>query len=448
MIKIRKGLNIPLSGIADAKKIASVVCDEVALVPDQFKGLLLKLLVQEGASVKAGSPIFQDKKNEHIKVVSPVAGVVTIIERGDKRKLLAVKIKVEKQHAAIQSVIPSLDQLDRMAVIKLMLDAGLWPLIQQRPYAIVANPEKMPKSIFVSAFDSAPLAPDTSIVLQGKENEFALGLKILSKLTKGILHLNLSSERSNPPCLTDAKNVKINYFSGPHPAGNVGVQIHHLDPINKGDVVWYTNPQDVVNIGHFFLTGEYSANKIIALTGPNVKEPHYLKVVAGCALSPLLQNKLHEGENRVISGNVLTGSRASEHGYLGFYDQQITVIDEVTSPEFFGWAWPGIGKYSVGRAFLSALFSKKTFSFNTGTHGGVRPFVMNGEYEKVLPMTIMPVQLLKAIIIKDIDLMEQLGIYEVAEEDFALCEFVCTSKINSQQIIRDGLDLLKNELGE
>ena len=303
----------------------------------------------------------------------------------------------------------------------------------------------MPKAIFISAFDSAPLACDSDFVLHGMEKEFQTGLDIITKLTEGKTHLNIDGNANSSSVFTSAKNVQINNVSGVHPAGNVGVQIHHIDPINKGEVVWYMYPQDVIAIGRLFSEGKYDATRLIALAGSQVEKPRYYRSMQGASISSMTENNIKQGNNRFISGNVLTGTKISENGNLGFYHNEITVIPEGKEQNFLGWLLPGLNKYSLSRTFFSWLNPKKEFSISANMNGEERAYVVTGQYEKVLPMDIYPQQLIKAIMIGDIELMENLGIYEVAEEDFALCEFSCTSKIPVQEILRDGLDFVRKE---
>ncbi len=316
-------------------------------------------------------------------------------------------------------------------------------MIRQRPYHIIANPDTKPKSVFISGFDSNPLAPDYDFIFANKIDNLQIGIDVLKKLTNVKIFLNLKNQNSP---LNNLKNVEINYFSGPHPSGNIGVHIHNLDPINKGEIVWIVNLQDLIAIGSLFANGKIDFSRTIALTGSEVVNPQYYNITLGESIENITNENTTNVEKRFISGNVLNGTKIENNGYLGFYDSQITVIPEGNYYEFMGWASPGIDKFSLSRTFFSWLFSKKHYSLDTNYHGELRNFVVTGQYEKVFPMAILPVQLLKSIIIKDIDLMEKLGIYEVAEEDFALCEFVCTSKIEAQQIVRQGIELMQKEM--
>jgi Na+-transporting NADH:ubiquinone oxidoreductase subunit A len=325
--------------------------------------------------------------------------------------------------------------------------SGLWPAVRQRPYHIVANPADVPKAIFISGFDTGPLAPDYNFIMDNSpETLFKSGISALKKLTDGKINLILNGEGGSSELLKRAKEVEISHFSGPHPAGNVGIHIHHLEPINKGEIVWFVNLQDVISIGRLFEEGIYMHERIIALTGSEVINPQYYKVRSGTSVAGIVKDNVKPGNLRYISGNVLTGARIEPEGYLGYYDSQVTVIPEGDYYEFFGWMMPGIDKFSFSRTFASSLIPRKNYSLDTNFHGGERAFVMTGQYEKVIPMDIYPMQLLKAILAEDIDLMENLGIYEIAEEDFALCEFICPSKIEIQSIIRKGLDMMVKEM--
>jgi Na+-transporting NADH:ubiquinone oxidoreductase subunit A len=445
VIKIRKGLDIKLSGEAE-KKLEEVVSDIFALKPPDFNGVFPKLFVREGDHVKAGTPVFFHKYRDNILFTSPVSGTVTEIFRGPKRKMLQIVIKADrkKEYESFGKGDPG--NMSRGQIIEKLLKSGVWAHIRQRPYSIIADPEDQPKSIFISAFDSSPLAPDYDFIIENSGEAFQKGLNVLAKLTPGKVHLNVLDGKTQSGIFLEARNVQLNRFSGPHPSGNTSVQIHHLDPINKGDIVWYLNPQSVVTIGKLFLEGIYDASKIIALSGSAIGKPVYIKVLSGTSVNPLIKNRVRSSNIRCISGNVLTGTRIETEGYLGFYDNQITVIPEGNYHEFLGWGMPRFDKFSFSRTFFSWLFPDKKYVLDTNMNGGHRAFVITGLYERVFPMDIYPMQLLKAIMIKDIDLMEQLGIYEVDEEDFALCEFIDPSKTEMQVIVREGLDLMMKEM--
>lgn len=432
-----------------ARVLANPPLPEIfAIKPIDFPGIVPKILVQEGDEVQAGSSLFYDKKREAVHFASPVSGEVIEIVRGEKRAIQEIKILTEKQTRYIDFGKSDPRSLAKEDILALLLKSGAWPFIRQRPYAIVADPEDNPKSIFITAFDSNPLAPDLGFIIQEQEHNFQTGLNAIQKLTSGKVHLNVNATGDLTEVFNNAQGVEINKVSGPHPAGNVGTQIHYIDPINKGEVVWYINPQDVIIIGKLFTEGRFDASRVVALTGPQVKNPKYFKTVVGCSIKNILdEGQLSEGDNRIISGNVLTGRHIPVDGFLGFYDAQITVIPEGHYYEFMGWLTPGLNKFSMSRTFFSWLTPNKKYILDTNMHGEERPFVMTGQYEKVFPMDIYPVHLIKSILIEDIEMMEKLGIYEVVEEDFALCEFVCTSKIKSQEIIRRGLNLIQKEFG-
>ena len=444
-VRLSRGLNINLLGDAD-KVYASVKNHEIyALKPTDFHGLTPKLTVKVGDSVLAGSIIFFDKYNERIKFCSPVSGTVQDIVRGDKRRILEVIIKSNSEVKYVSHSPANPKDLSREQIIDHMLERGVWPFIRQKPYDIIANPSDMPKSIFISAFKSGPLAIDNDFALYGMDELFQKGLDIISKLTNGKTHLNLDGNTNSSKVFSDAKGVELNSFSGPHPAGNVGIQIHHLDPINKGDIVWYLEPQDIIVIARLFTEGKYDVSRIISLCGSEVSKPRYYRTISGSCVANLISDNVKRENNRIICGDVLSGKKIDKNGYLGFYDTQITVIKEGNEQEFLGWALPGINKFSMSKSYFSWLFPTRKYNIDTNMRGEERAYVVTGQYEKVLPMDIFPQQLVKAIMIEDIDLMEKLGLYEVGPEDFALCEFVCTSKIEVQSLIRHGLDILRKE---
>ncbi|MBN2522413.1 MAG: Na(+)-translocating NADH-quinone reductase subunit A [Bacteroidales bacterium] len=444
---IRKGLDINLKGKAEKIFVKAERSELFGVKPTDFHGLVPKLTVKVGDKVKAGSALFYNKYRPEIKFTSPVSGVVQTINRGERRRILEVIIKSD---AAIEYFDFKTDQpadLSREKVTKKLLESGLWPSIIQRPYNVVANPEDHPKSIFISAFDTAPLAPDYDFMVRGMEKEFQAGIDALSKLTEGKIHVNVDSVYPPSSVFTQAQGIQINKFKGPHPVGNVGTQIHFIDPINKGDIVWTVSPQNVIAIGRLFITGRYDASRIVALAGSEVMKPKYYKTIAGSCIRSITSGNVNENNVRYISGNVLTGTRVTKNGFLGYYDSLITVIPEGNYFEFMGWLSPGFNKFSLSRSFWSWMFSRKEYRINTNLKGGKRALMITGNFEKVFPMDIYPMQLLKAIVVEDIDLMEKLGIYEVIEEDFALCEFVDTSKTDIQEIVRKGLDLMIREMG-
>lgn len=445
-IKLKKGLDIRLSGKAQKILAGEINADHYGVKPVDFPFLVPKLCVRPEDTVSAGSPLFFNKMIPEIKFTSPVSGVVKSVERGERRRLLEIVIERKgNEYVEFGKADPA--KLDREKIVRRLLDSGLWPAIRQRPYHIVANPANKPKSIFITCLDTAPLAPDYSFILENiSVNNFRAGITALSKLTDGKLHVILDGRAEAPEFITNLAGVEITFFVGPHPAGNVGVHIHHIDPLNKGEFVWFVNCQDVVSIGKLFLDGVYKPEKIVALTGSEVINPQYYKVLSGTSVAPLTAGNVKSGDLRYISGNVLTGSKIESNGFIGYYDSQVTVIPEGNYFEFFGWAKPGIDKFSFSRTFLSSVFRKKEYRLDTNYHGGERAFVVTGQYEKVVPMDILPLQLLKSIIAGDIEMMENLGIYEVAEEDFALCEYICPSKTEIQSIVRKGIELMIKEM--
>ena len=444
-IRLKKGLNINLIGEAD-KVYASVKPPKRYVVkPTDFHGLTPKLVVKVGEKVKAGSSLFFNKYNDKINFCAPISGEVIDIVRGAKRKILEVVLKPDNVIDYKQFTIASAKSISREQIIDFMLKAGVWPFIRQKPYDIIANPTDMPKAIFISAFNSAPLTIDNDFALYGMDELFQKGLDYVVQLTSGKTHLNIDGNTNPSTIFTGAKGVEINKIRGAHPAGNVGIQIHHIDPINKGEVVWYLQPQDVIAIARLFTEGKYDVSRIVALAGSQVKKPKYYRTIAGASIANLLSDNINEGDSRIISGDILTGQHIDVNGILGFYDTTITVIEEGKEQEFLGWILPGLHKFSASKTFLSWLTPAKKYSLNANMHGEERAYVMTGEYEKVLPMDIFPAHLIKACMIEDIELMENLGIYEVSTEDLALCEFACTSKQPVQQIVQAGLDLVKKE---
>lgn len=448
VIKIKRGIDIRLLGQAEQIYANAELPETFALKPTDFPGKRLKLAVREGDEVKAGTPLLYDKDHEEVKFTSPVSGEVVEVVRGDKRKLLEVRVLADRSINYMDFGAADPASLKREEVLAKILASGCWPMVKQRPYNVVANPTRTPKAIFISCFDSAPLAADVDFLVHGQEKEFQTGIDALKKLTEGKIHLGVDATTKPSPVFTGAKGVEIHSFKGPHPAGNVGVQIHHVDPINKGDVVWTLSPMGVILIGRLFLEGKFDARINVALTGNEVEKPRYFKTMLGSNVKNIIDDNIKGTNYRIISGNVLTGTTISQDGFMSFYDQQITVIPEGDKDQFFGWIAPNLDKFSISRTLFSWLQPGKAYKLDTAMNGEERAFVVTGEYEKVFPFDIYPVQLLKAIMIRDIEAMENLGIYEVAEEDFALCEVVCTSKTPVQQTVREGLDLMKQELGD
>lgn len=446
-IKLRKGYDIKLVGEVSPSLGSAEAAKTYSIRPSDFKGLTPKLQVEAGSEVKAGTPLFFIKEMPEVLVTSPVSGEVIEINRGAKRVILEIKILADSNSRSEQFATGNTESMDASAIRQTLLTSGAWTFIKSRPFNKIANPAEAPKAIFISGFDSAPLAPDYNFILQGRDADFQNGINALKKLTEGKIYLNLRAGAQQCSAYTNAKGVEVTYFDGPHPAGCVGVQIHHLNPINKGENVWTVNPEDVANIGKLFNTGAYDPERTVALTGSEVNEGarKYYKLKVGASIENVVKSNVSAAKNRIISGNVLVGTTITTNPYLGYYDHQLTVIPEGEEPEFMGWLLPSYPRPSISKTFLTYLFPNRKFKVNTNMHGEERAFVVTGEYEKVLPMDILPQQLLKAILANDLEAMEALGILEVDEEDLALCEFVCTSKMPVQQIIRQGLDVIEKE---
>jgi Na+-transporting NADH:ubiquinone oxidoreductase subunit A len=496
-IKLNKGGSIKLKGVANRTVVDAPASDVVAIKPQDFHGVIPKLILREGAKVKAGTPIFFDKENADIKFSSPVSGEIVEIVRGARRVILEIRIKTDGANAAEDFGATDVANATKETLTEKLLNGGLWPLIKQRPFDCIANPSDSPKAVFVSAFDTSPLAPDYDFVLEGRSEDFQVGLDALAKFSKtGVVNLNVPAEKeirfneddtfvysddtgkqhevdyktasnassasgsskaikaitdiySKPgEIFTKANNTFVAEFEGEHPAGNVGIQIHHINPINKGESVWTVNVQDVAMIGNFLRTGTLTAKKIVAVTGSEVAAPKYYNVTVGQNLAGIFEGNLKTAEEapRFISGNALTGTKVEKDGFLGFYDNQLTVIPEGNQYDLFGWMIPiQPNKFSLSHTLWSWLTPSKAYRLNTNLNGEARAFVVSNEYDQLLPMNIYPVQLLKSCLVEDIDAMEGLGIYEIVPEDLALCEFACTSKQPAQQILQTALDLVKVE---
>lgn len=445
-IRIKKGLDIKLKGKAEKNTENALSSDIITLKPEDFHSIIPKLSVKVGAKLKAGEAIFYNKANENMKFSSPVSGEVKDIIRGEKRKILAIQIQADTKHQFVDFGVKDPNSMKADEVKSHLLASGCWPFIKQRPYDVIANPEKEPKAIFVSAYASAPLAADYDYVLTGKEKELQAALTALSKLTSGAVHVSIGKGANSP--LAGLSDITVHKVSGPHPSGNVGTQIAQIDPVNKGEVVWTVTPQDLVIIGELLLTGKFNAERIIALAGSAVEAPKYYKTIIGASIKSIVEGKLSNDNARIISGNVLTGKAQTLKGSLDFYSNIVTVIPEGDDYQLFGWLKPEFNKISPSRALtFSWLSSSKEYDLNTNTNGEHRAFVVTGNYEEVFPLDIFPMQILKSCMYKDLDEMEALGMYEVAPEDFALTEFVCISKQPHQDIIRKGLDLMIKEIG-
>lgn len=445
VIKLRKGLDINLKGKAAAQVVSVKEPKFYALVPDDFTGVTPKVVVKEQEYVMAGGPLFIDKNHPEVKFVSPVSGVVTSVERGARRKVMSITVEAAPEQDFEEFGKKAVSKLDGEAVKEALLNAGMFAFIRQRPYDVIADPTVAPKAIFVSAFDSNPLAPEFEIALKGEEVNFQTGLDALAKIAKTYLSI---SAKQKSAALTQAGNVTVTVFDGPHPAGNVGVQINHLAPVNKGETVWTIDPQAVIFIGRLFNTGRVDMTRTVAITGSEVLKPAYCKLKVGALLTDVLAGNVTTGKQlRYISGNPLTGKQIPAHGFLGAFHSQVTVIPEGNDVhEMFGWIMPRFNDFSTSRSYFSWLMGKKEYTLDARIKGGERHMIMSNEYDNVLPMDILPEYLIKAIIAGDIDRMEALGIYEVAPEDFAICEFVCSSKMELQRIVREGLDMLRREM--
>ncbi len=444
--KIKRGLDIPLKGEAEKVVRTPEPARYYAVKPTDFHWMRTKLIAHEGDRVKAGSPLFYNKQLPDVRFPSPVSGKVVAVNRGERRKILEVVVEADEKMEYEEFGKGEPREMKRDEVVDKLVKSGLWTFIRQRPYSTIANPADTPQSIFISGFDTAPLAPDNDILVKGEGENFQRGIDALGQLTEGKIHLNLNAAYPPSEVFTQARGVEHHYFKGPHPAGNVGVQINRIDPINAGDIVWYIYPQDIITIGKLFGRGIYDASKVIALTGSEVEKPLYYRVLRGRSIEQLVRGNVSPGTLRYISGHVLTGDQVNSDGYLGHYHDQVTVIPEGNYHELLGWALPGLNKFSTSRSFFSWLQPNRKYRIDTNLKGGERAFVVSGEYEKVCPLDIYPVELLKAIMIGDVELMEKLGIYEVDEEDFALCEFVCTSKTPVQSVVRQGLNMMIEEM--
>ena len=445
LIKLRKGLDINLKGKAAAEVVAVKEPGFYALCPDDFTGVTPKVVVKEQEYVMAGGPLFIDKNHPEVQFVSPVSGVVTSVERGARRKVLSITVEAAQEQDYEEFGKEDVSKMDAVSVKAALLKSGMFAFIKQRPYDIVADPTVAPRAIFVSAFDTNPLAPDFELALKGEEANFQTGLDALAKIAKTYLSISVNQKAA---ALTQAKNVTLTVFDGPHPAGNVGVQINNIAPINKGETVWTIDPQAVIFIGRLFNTGHVDLTRLVAVTGSEVKKPSYCKLKVGALLTNVFAGNVSTDKNlRYISGNVLTGKQITANGFLGAFHSQVTVIPEGDDVhEMLGWIMPRFDQFSTSHSYFSWLMGKKEYTLDARVKGGERHMIMSNEYDRVLPMDIMPEYLIKAIIAGDIDRMEALGIYEVAPEGFALCEFVCSSKMELQRIVREGLDMLRREM--
>lgn len=446
--EIKRGLNILLKGESDPG-VVDVHTSRYAVLPINFNNILPipKILVEEGAEVLAGQPIFFDKKHPNVFFVSPVSGEMAGIVRGPKRAIHQVVILADREIKYKDLEAPDLATADRATIRKFLKENGGWPLFRQRPFNILPDSEGDPRDIFISSFDSSPLAGDMNIKIDGRYDAMQKGIDVLNRLTDGKVYMGLDGRNNAviPAELSNLKGVEKHYFGGLHPCGNVGIQINHIAPIRKGDTVWTIGVQELITLGGMFLEGRYDAARVINVAGNGALEPRYVRTLAGADLSEIIPQEFSDPAIRVISGNVLTGQKKDENPFLNYYDHQVTVIPEGDHYEMFGWLIPQTMRPSASQTFPNFLFKDMKFNVDTNTHGERRAFVMSGQYEEVLPVDTFPMQLFKAILTKDIDRMEGLGIYELVEEDVALCEFVCTSKQPLQAILRQGLDYMHSE---
>lgn len=446
-IRIKKGLDIRLKGVADKALTSATRSRTFVIKPKDFHLVTPKMVVKEGAQLKAGDDLFYARGTEELRFVSPVSGKLTEIKRGAKRVITHLVIEADAEDTYRDFGKLDVQTADADTIRKRLLESGCWAFIKQRPYDIIAAIDSKPNAIFISAHATAPLATDYDFALNGKEAQLQTAIAALSKLTDGAIHVGVGKVNQSP--FQKVSGVTLHQISGPHPSGNVGTLINKISPINKGELVWTLTPQDLVIIGELLMTGKFNAERVVALAGSSVKNPKYYKTKMGAELSTMIYDSgLNEDNVRVISGDVLTGRKESADGHLGYYHNTVNVIPEGDDYELFGWNKPVFDKISITRALtFSWLTPKKTYELNTNTNGEHRAFVQTGLYEQVFPLDIYPMQLMKACLVKDLDNMEQLGLYEVAPEDFALTEFVCVSKQPHQEIIREGLDLLYKEIG-
>ena len=446
-IYLKKGLDLPINGTATQNTKKVIVPDVVSVKPTDFRSLVPKLLVREGDKVLAGTPVLADKMSQNILFASPVSGTVAEVVRGEKRKLLEVRIKADAEQEYVDYGVKNVADMTAEQIKEALLAAGLWPALTQRPYGIIANPEVKPKAIFVSAFSTAPLAASPEYALRDDFEHIQTAINALGKLTDGGVHFSLNSANYAGTPFHKIENVIQHTFTGKHPAGNVGVQIHHISPIRKGETVWTVSLLMLAAIGKLFNTGKYDVRRKIAVTGPKAITPAYVEGYPGIAIKDVAEFYNASENLRFVSGDVLTGTNVGADGYLGFFDNQITILEEGDKYELLGWAKPVRCKlFSASRTYFSWLTPKKKYDMDTNLHGGPRAFVLNDVYTKVLPMDLYPVHLLKACLANNIDDMEKFGIYEVLEEDLALCEYVDPSKIYIQQIITDGIALMLKEM--
>ena len=445
-IRLRKGLDLKLAGEAVQQTEKLKQSSVYGIQPTDFAGLKPKLVVKEGDRVKAGEALFVNKLCPSVKFVSPVSGIVAKVERGERRKLMSIQVTADSSIEYRQFNPAHVDKADKQTILDLLCESGLFGFVKQRPFDIVADPQTSPKAIFISAFSKMPLAADFTYTVQGQESDFQIGLTALSKISKVFLCISKEQEHSK---LAQMHDVETTIFNGPNPSGNVSVHINHLAPINKGEIVWTLAPDVVVMIGRLFSKGIVDLNRTIAVAGSMVKTPHYITAMIGAPIADIVGDLLKSNEHvRMINGNPLVGTRCTLNDFVSAFSTEVTAIPEGDNvDETLGWIMPRLSQFSVSRSYFSWLFPKsKSYDLDARIKGGKRHMIMSGEYDRVLPMDIYAGYLIKAIITEDIDKMEALGIYEVAPEDFAVAEFVDSSKLELQKIVREGLDMLRKEL--
>jgi Na+-transporting NADH:ubiquinone oxidoreductase subunit A len=447
--RLTKGHDIKLSGAAAPKVVPATGVTRYAVQPTNFLGLqpIPKMEVEVGDTVRAGDPLFFDKQMPEVKFVAPVSGEVIAINRGEKRSIVEVVILADREQQYRSMEVPDLASAGRAELMDFLAGSGGWTLIRQRPFNALATPGKAPRDIFVSTFDTGPLAPDLSLIVEGNEAAFQKGIDVLSHLTDGRVHLGLDARNETAPSATflNAANAEKYFFKGPHPAGNVGVQIHHIAPVSGAAPVWTLGVQEVIALGKLFTEGRFDGSRVVALTGNQLKDTHYVKTYVGANVGELVAGNLKQSKVRLISGDVLSGQQKSAEGFMDMYDDQLTAIEEGDQYELFGWLLALEPRPSVSRTYLNFLFPNREYEANTNTHGEKRAFVVTNDYEAVMPMDIYTHQLMKSIVVNDLEKMEGLGILELVEEDVALCEFACVSKQPLQKILREGLDALREQ---
>jgi len=444
-IHLNKGHDLKIKGAPQAV-LSELPCpSKIKIVPDHFEGVKPKLLVKLGESVKIGSPLFFDKNNPKILFCSNVAGQILNIKFGDRRKVEFIEISCEGTDSEFSSPGRAPEDFEREDIIDVLLENGLWPTLRQRPFSKIANPDDIPKSIFITAMPTAPFSLDLNLALNGNSDGIDTGLLILAKLASGDINITLDTNKKYS-IFNESIEAKVHHFSGPHPSGNVGIHIHHIDPISsKDDVVWYISLQDLNDIGKFFKDGVYPTDKYVSVGGACLSDPAFYKIKKGMLISDILKEQIVNEESMIISGDVLSGNQTSNDMPINFYHEILSVIPHYKKRDFLGWILPGLKKYSLSRTFLSSLLDKKKTNFDTRINGSRRAIIPFGRWEAMLPMDLMPDFIVKSILAKDIEDMEKYGIYECDHEDFSLCAYACQSKVEVSKIIKEGLALMEEE---